>query len=356
MDVDEATLTPEIAREAAAAVPDSRYFFPTGDCTLLVGGVLFKLHKFALCRDAESDSAFSHMFQDAEGSPTEIIPLDDSVEEFRHFCWALYALPDEIYRLGMAQKTQKSTGGFGGFFNKSTPLEKIDMRKFLGICNLAHKYLMPRFELWAWSVLQPHLSSYFPSCTLDDLEYLVDLGMRFRKAHSKFLLHDSEKEWLGRLRSKNTAYFGRALTLAEKHNRTSFQTDIYMEMRNQLLVGPSAKSLDEFLTPMGLVEHQRECFIHGHAELSAMFQAPPPKLFVTTVPSYSPPCATHANCERAWSRIICLDFRNLIPILEIARQHGRTSLAPAPCVGRFLDVDSYPRLDVVKTVFKSRKA
>ncbi|KAF7364778.1 BTB domain-containing protein [Mycena venus] len=81
-------------------VNDDKYFFDDGDCMFIVGGFLFKLHRLFLSRDPES--VFRDMFRIPQGSTTagnelDPIPLtEDSADDFRALCWALYALPGEI--------------------------------------------------------------------------------------------------------------------------------------------------------------------------------------------------------------------------------------------------------------------
>ncbi|KAF7314774.1 RecA family ATPase [Mycena kentingensis (nom. inval.)] len=85
---------------------DLQFFHSTGDCVLRVEGVHFKVHKLYLSRDAAS--VFCTMFEDAKEAPAsdgvatydgfEVIELEDTLEEFRALCWAIYALPDEIQK------------------------------------------------------------------------------------------------------------------------------------------------------------------------------------------------------------------------------------------------------------------
>lgn len=56
---------------------------------------IFQLHKWALCRDP--DSMFRDMFSipqgpEAKGDLDPILLSDDTAEEFRSLCWAVYAL------------------------------------------------------------------------------------------------------------------------------------------------------------------------------------------------------------------------------------------------------------------------
>ncbi|KAJ7069334.1 hypothetical protein C8F01DRAFT_1015144 [Mycena amicta] len=149
---------------------DKEYFYPTGDCVLLVEGTLFKLHKERLTRDADSEghAFFRDLFQDAQDGTTDsdkftdveyfndddhdgkkfeiIRGIDDSVDDFKALCWALYALPGD---------TQKQTEA------------GADIPRLVSVANLSHKYIMPSYESWALDMVFIHGKSpdnYFDSC------------------------------------------------------------------------------------------------------------------------------------------------------------------------------------------------
>ncbi|KAF7298652.1 BTB domain-containing protein [Mycena indigotica] len=162
-----------------APVQDAKYFFEDGDCVFLASGVLFKLHKFNLCRDR--NSMFANMFTDAGGvaaaqTEQEVIRLDDAAEDFRALCWAIYA-----------------TG------------------------------------------------EYIKTCAEGELEYMMGLADRCSTS-APSLLQMLEVGWFERIHQGAVTY-NHALTVAEFYDRREFQGKIYLELREKLRSGPPIATL-----------------------------------------------------------------------------------------------------------------
>ncbi|KAF7298642.1 hypothetical protein MIND_00811300 [Mycena indigotica] len=74
--------------ESSQLEQDEIYYIPTGDVTICLEGVVFKVHRAIFSRDRDSHS-----------SDTNRQIFNGSAEDFRVFCWAMYALPYEIHLL-----------------------------------------------------------------------------------------------------------------------------------------------------------------------------------------------------------------------------------------------------------------
>ncbi|KAF7314793.1 hypothetical protein MKEN_00953400 [Mycena kentingensis (nom. inval.)] len=80
--------TPEEERSTRSPSPpsndrDATYYLETGDAALTLDGVRFKVHKAIFSRDPDS------RLRDGE-------PFVGSADDFRAFCWVMYAPPHEI--------------------------------------------------------------------------------------------------------------------------------------------------------------------------------------------------------------------------------------------------------------------
>ncbi|KAF7314827.1 hypothetical protein MKEN_00957100 [Mycena kentingensis (nom. inval.)] len=329
-----------IAQQPAAVAKDDKFFYESGDCTFLVGGVLFKLHKYCLSRDPETPSFFQNLFNDARGSVAEIIPLDDALDDFRDLCWALYADPVEVYQLTVDLEAKKV---------------EVDVKRFLHILDLSCKYVLPRLESWSLQLLRRKddlIASLLDACTEDEMERMFGLAMRCSTSASG-LLDLVETKWLARV-TGGTFSYGRALTTGELHGRRGFQTALYLKVRSRLLTGPRVTSFDLGLSHYGLNEKQLQRFLYGHAILSNLYQTFPHGGLSTGIPQYFG-CGTHAHCGSIWAKILALDHRDSVPILRIAWEHRASSANPALCVAYHVGLASYPDLDLVDEVFVGKE-
>ncbi|KAF7364779.1 BTB domain-containing protein [Mycena venus] len=165
-------------------VKDDKYFFDDGDCLFLAEGILFKLHKWSLCRDPES--MFRGMFAIPQGpqdmTVLDPIPLSDSAEEFRALCWAVYALPNEIHR----QITRDSL----------SPTRDANVKRLTDVAKMCHKYSLPAFESWALEMIRIQCQSpvhHLVRCTqemLGQIMGLASLSIYYSRIELVFLVLD----------------------------------------------------------------------------------------------------------------------------------------------------------------------
>ncbi|KAJ7069361.1 hypothetical protein C8F01DRAFT_1112417 [Mycena amicta] len=229
-------------------VKDEKYYFDDGDCTFLVDGVLFKLHKFNLYKNP--DSAFRTMFEDAKGDASEIIPLYDATEDFRALCWVIYAPLSEIFHL-------------------TTHPDDVPVSKYLSILEIAHKYALLDIETWAWGMarlVSSRVPVHLDTCSEDDLQNLMGLAVRCASSAPELLVL-VETAWFARIKRAELPY-SRALTVGEFYGRRSFQADVYMELREKLVAGPTWTSPTVGLLNFKLTKVQSDCLLLGHAILS----------------------------------------------------------------------------------------
>ncbi|KAF7299872.1 hypothetical protein HMN09_00994300 [Mycena chlorophos] len=237
------------------AVKDEKYYFESGDCTFSVEGVLFKVARLQFCQDP--DSAFAHMFEVAQGSPSEPIQLHDSVESFRALCWAMYSPPTQM-------------------FHAWNEPESVDLQKYLLIIDIANKYGLADHEIWGWMMARriangDAVSKHLKACPEDELEGMMRLGWRCASSAPE-LIELVESAWLARIRlgvDKGRVSYRRALTVGEDCGRRRFQGDVYGELRRQLIHGSTvmqlgAAAFDHF----DLEPYQLDRLLRGHALLS----------------------------------------------------------------------------------------
>ncbi|KAF7314778.1 hypothetical protein MKEN_00951900 [Mycena kentingensis (nom. inval.)] len=260
---------------------DPDYFFEDGDYTFLVEDVLFKLPKFHLCRDPES--MFCHMFHDATGQSAEPIRLDDTADDFRALCWAMFASPSTMYTI-------------------STRPGDVEVRKYLRVLDIAHKYLLSEYEKWAWTlarVIPTAIPQYLDVCSEDDLEHLIDLARRCSESAPE-LFDLVEFAWIARVRDDGLSYT-RALTFGEERGMRAFQTEIYMELHRQINSATKISSPAAGFSQLGLTKTQLDRLLRGHALLSDPDQNP-----LAPRPNTLPPlphCHVHQVCQSHWRQV-----------------------------------------------------
>ncbi|KAJ7069367.1 hypothetical protein C8F01DRAFT_1112432 [Mycena amicta] len=289
--------SPTASAEVKVPEKDEKYYFEDGDCTFLVEGVLFKLHKFNLRRHPES--MFCNLFKDANGEKSETIPLDDSAEDFRALCWVIYALPSEMYMI-------------------STTPESVDVRQYLRILDVAHKYILPHYESWAWMMarLVPSaLPSYLDTCSEDDLEHILGMALRC-KTSAPELLDLVEVPWIARIKQGKVSY-QRALTVGELYGLRILQAEVYMELRKQIVSGPATASAEHGFAHFQLSYMQLHRLLLGHALLSNLARGPTP---IQTLPRTSY-CNYHYNCQSVWEKF----FQNIHDAASLERTRQAVS-------------------------------
>ncbi|KDR83097.1 hypothetical protein GALMADRAFT_57688 [Galerina marginata CBS 339.88] len=121
---------------------DGSYYFEDGSCVLLILDTLFNVHRSRLSQD---NSSFCTMFSLPQGNnnvegrsdDNPIVLSGDTPEEFRHFLWALYALPHE---LGIVTSPS------------------ANLTHLIDIARVAHKYAFKNLETWALDAIQEYVN------------------------------------------------------------------------------------------------------------------------------------------------------------------------------------------------------
>ncbi|KAJ7069352.1 hypothetical protein C8F01DRAFT_1112378 [Mycena amicta] len=305
--------SPTASAELKVPEKDEKYYFEDGDCTFLVEGVLFKLHKFNLRRDPES--MFCNLFKDAKGDKSETILLDDSAEDFRALCWVMYALPSEMYSI-------------------STTPGSVDVRQYLRILEVAHKYILAHYESWAWMMarLVPSaLPSYLDTCSEDDLEHILSMALRC-KSSAPELFDLVEVAWIARIKQEKVSY-QRTLTVGELYGLRILQAGVYMELRKQITSGPAVASAEHGFAHFQLSYMQLHRLLLGHALLSNLARAQIPTNIQTLPRSAGRYCDYHYNCQNYWSNFL----HNIHGAASLERTRASASANGYPCVVEYVD-------------------
>ncbi|KAJ6611428.1 hypothetical protein B0H10DRAFT_2056632 [Mycena sp. CBHHK59/15] len=121
---------------------DETYYLEDGSCIILVQDTLFNVHRTILSKD---HSSFSTMFtlpqgdNEAEGRSDDnpIVLTGDTVTEFRHFLWALYALPPELRVIHSSD---------------------ADLTQLMDIARIANKYSFKTLETWSLDAIQEYVN------------------------------------------------------------------------------------------------------------------------------------------------------------------------------------------------------
>ncbi|KAJ7143521.1 hypothetical protein C8R43DRAFT_1014472 [Mycena crocata] len=126
----------------ARYIHDDTYYLEDGSCIILVQNTLFNVHRTILSKD---NSSFSTMFtlpqgeNEIEGRSDDnpIILTGDTVAEFRHFLWALYALPPELRVIHSSD---------------------ADLTQLMDIARIANKYSFKTLETWSLDAIQEYVN------------------------------------------------------------------------------------------------------------------------------------------------------------------------------------------------------
>ncbi|KAJ7256782.1 hypothetical protein B0H12DRAFT_1111677 [Mycena haematopus] len=123
-------------------IHDDTYYLEDGSCIILVQNTLFNVHRTILSKD---NSSFCTMFtlpqgdNDIEGRSDDnpIVLTGDTVAEFRHFLWALYALPPELRIIHSSD---------------------ADLTQLMNIARIANKYSFKTIETWSLDAIQEYVN------------------------------------------------------------------------------------------------------------------------------------------------------------------------------------------------------
>ncbi|OAX44325.1 hypothetical protein K503DRAFT_852740 [Rhizopogon vinicolor AM-OR11-026] len=230
IDTSEPARSVTVSEEPKDPVRDETYYMSDGSCILLVQNTLFNVHRTILSKD---QSSFGPMFTLPQGESTEglsddnpIVLQGDSVQEFRHFLWALYALPSELVTL-------------------RSP--KADLNRLIDIAKLSSKYSFKSTETWALDAIQELLEQKpsplfngipmgfaFPlntraSALWESKEQIARL-LRLAQTCSHSRLLDTMIQLLRQIISVSLHYAYLAMTLADELNIRDLRGVAYLEV------------------------------------------------------------------------------------------------------------------------------
>ncbi|KAJ3747547.1 hypothetical protein DFH05DRAFT_1392557 [Lentinula detonsa] len=297
-------------RERACSRRDSSYYFEDGSCILLIQDTLFNVHRSLLSRD---NSSFSTLFtlpqgsHDVEGQSDDnpIILRGDKPSEFRHFLWALYALPPELQ-----------------IVNSSN----ADLTQLIDIARISNKYSFKSLETWALDALQEHVnrrpahhssSPFFfsGSDTLDSsptqthlalienteqLTRLIELAQLC--GHDRLL--NSMVALLRQLMNRSLHYAYLSMALADDLNLRSLRGAAYLEvMQKGSFTSPRRQRGTEengVDRPVEITPAQQVRLLSGYWHLTRTWER-----FRTNPPTFShgPTCNAswhQPGCNQAW--------------------------------------------------------
>ncbi|KAF8214919.1 hypothetical protein K438DRAFT_1705372 [Mycena galopus ATCC 62051] len=218
-------------------IHDDTYYLEDGSCIISVQNTLFNVHRTILSKD---NSSFCTMFtlpqgdNEIEGRSDEnpIVLTGDTVAEFRHFLWALYALPPELRVIHSSD---------------------ADLTQLMDIARIANKYSFKTIETWSLDAIQeyvnrkpsPILTSIPPpnSYTFSPnaaaaLESTAQLTRLIRLAqmcsHEKLL--STMITLLRQLMSSSLQYAYLAMTLADELDLRALRGAAYLEVMQKAVV------------------------------------------------------------------------------------------------------------------------
>ncbi|KAF9440441.1 hypothetical protein P691DRAFT_780080 [Macrolepiota fuliginosa MF-IS2] len=184
-------------QSVATIVRDEKYYFFDGSVVILAGDRLFRIHQslfelgsgffrtlFSLPQgvDTEGDSRL------IEGRSDENpIIFQDTLDDFRALCWALYSRPPAI----AAQ----------------LKLDTVDVSKLISVLAMSHKYDFPDLRTWCLDVLESHLvvspASFIGKCGgWDNVGRVLELAQQCDRST---LMRSIEQEWLQRISGSSKA-------------------------------------------------------------------------------------------------------------------------------------------------------
>ncbi|KAL4256232.1 BTB domain-containing protein [Pleurotus pulmonarius] len=227
---------------------DPTYYMEDGSCILAVEDTLFNVHRSILARD---NSSFGTMFTLPQGNNVSegrsdanpIALVGETVQEFRHFLWALYALPHEL-------RIVTSPGA--------------DLNQLIAIARVANKYSFKSIETWSLDAIQeyvtrkpspilnaiPNPSSYMflphsadssapdSPLTATNLEYTAQLTRLIKLAqlcsHERLL--NTMITLLKQLMSSSLQYAYLAMTLSDELGLRALKGPAYLEVMNKAVL------------------------------------------------------------------------------------------------------------------------
>lgn len=326
------------SEESKEPVRDDTYYMADGSCVLRVQNTLFKVHRTMLSKD---QSFFGPMFTLPQGDFGEegmsddhpIVLQGDTAEEFRHFLWALYALPSELIIV-------------------RSP--KADLSRLIDIAKVSSKYSFKSTETWALDAIQEYLERntspmfndnplirMFPTLNTRSSALLESEGqiarlIRLAQMCSHSRLMDTMIQLLQKLMSGSLHYSYLAMTLADEFNLRDLRGAAYLGvMQTSVFVCPGAgightyvegdiQETSEGSQRLVVSPVQQLRLLSGYHRLSKAWdklRAVPPQF------EHAPSCGAtwhQHGCTQSWT-----DFWK-----EKTRSEGVLSLGSANVLGR----------------------
>ncbi|PPQ64840.1 hypothetical protein CVT24_008205 [Panaeolus cyanescens] len=211
---------------------DDDFYYEDGSCIILVEDVLFNVHRSMLSRDS---SSFKTMFSLPQGQNVveghsdvnPIMLVGDTPEEFRHFLWALYALPPELALVTSSE---------------------ANITLLIDIGRVSNKYSFKSLETWALDAIQKyvtqkpspilapphaqHSSNGSPSTIADQVTRLIRLAQLCH--HARLL--ETMIGLLRQLMTTSVQYAYLAMTLADELDLRSLRGAAYLEVMQKATV------------------------------------------------------------------------------------------------------------------------
>ncbi|KAJ7778383.1 hypothetical protein B0H16DRAFT_1503319 [Mycena metata] len=241
--------TPTASGSRPRITHDDTYYLEDGSCIILVQNTLFNVHRTILSKD---NSSFSTMFtlpqgeNEIEGRSDDnpICLSGETPAEFRHFLWALYALPPELRVIHSSD---------------------ADLTQLMDIARIANKYSFKTLETWSLDAIQeyvnrkpspiltsippPNSYTFSPNspCThghgATPIESTAQLTRLIRLAqmcnHEKLL--STMITLLRQLMSSSLQYAYLAMTLADELDLRALRGAAYLEVMQKAVVVKRAK-------------------------------------------------------------------------------------------------------------------
>ncbi|KAF8811549.1 hypothetical protein BYT27DRAFT_7221403 [Phlegmacium glaucopus] len=218
---------------------DEEFYLEDGSCVLLVGDILFNVHRSILSKDSSSFKSMLSLPQgdlvtEGQSEDKPIVLSGDTPEEFRHFLWALYALPWElkiitspdanlVYLIDIARVANKYSFKSMETWSLDVIQEYVNRQPspILGSSQLPHS-LHPLHS----SIGQPTIKPHEPVDTADQLTRLIRLA---QLCHHERLL-STMIGLLRQLMSSSIQYAYLAMTLSDELDLRALRGAAYLEV------------------------------------------------------------------------------------------------------------------------------
>ncbi|KAJ7937728.1 hypothetical protein B0H13DRAFT_2302556 [Mycena leptocephala] len=231
---------------------DARFYHESGDCIILVGDSLFKIHRFIFIRDSP---VFAGLFAlpQAPGSVIEgscdELPIRLSGDEegpFRSLFKYIYA---------PALETQANR------------ISITDLQDILAVVHLAHKYEMTAWETWGFLVIGDLIRRHPSSLLSHDFVAIYNLCRRAFTQESEDLWAKTTVQWLERI-TDNDLPISDALNAAEASHDRHLLTSLYKIQLSRIPTTAASMFLPTKLSMDGIPPVHVQRILAGFCSLS----------------------------------------------------------------------------------------